>query len=66
MEVEQSIFVPYGEFAKVTHYLLTFMLCLENFHIGTWRTLRAGVNGPLIFHLMFSDDLLLFREATDP
>jgi hypothetical protein len=32
-------------------------------HEGTWKPMRAGRNGPLITHLMFADDLILFAEA---
>ncbi|MCH82717.1 putative ribonuclease H protein, partial [Trifolium medium] len=32
---------------------------------GRWKTLRAGRNGPMVSHLMFADDLLLFGEAND-
>ncbi|MCI39407.1 putative ribonuclease H protein, partial [Trifolium medium] len=32
---------------------------------GEWKAIRAGRNGPVISHLMFADDLLLFGEATE-
>lgn len=32
---------------------------------GYWKPLRAGRNGPNVFHLMFADDLLLFGQATE-
>lgn len=49
------------------------MLCLDKLsHLisyaveaGDWKALRAGRNGPLVSHLMFADDLLLFGEATE-
>lgn len=48
-----------------------FVLCMDRLsHIisekvssGMWKPMRAGRNGPLISHLMFTDDLLLFAEA---
>ncbi|MCH79475.1 putative ribonuclease H protein [Trifolium medium] len=50
-----------------------FVLCMDKLsHLisravneGQWRTLRAGRNGPMVSHLMFADDLLLFGEATE-
>lgn len=39
-------------------------LSLEAVEEGLWRPLKAGKNGPLIFHLMFVDDLLLFGQAS--
>jgi mannosylglycoprotein endo-beta-mannosidase len=32
---------------------------------GEWKAIRAGRRGPLVSHLMFADDLLLFGEATE-
>jgi hypothetical protein len=50
-----------------------FVLCMDKLsHLiaeavedGQWKPMRAGRNGPLISHLMFADDLLLFSQATD-
>lgn len=49
-----------------------FVLCMDKLsHLimeaveeGSWHPLKAGKNGPLISHLMFADDLLLFGQAT--
>jgi hypothetical protein len=30
-----------------------------------WKAPKAGKNGPIVSHLMFADDLLLFGEATE-
>jgi hypothetical protein len=48
-----------------------FVLCMDKLsHLisqavqeGEWKPMRAGRNGPLISHLMFADDLILFAEA---
>jgi hypothetical protein len=40
-------------------------LITEAIEEGRWKPMRAGRNGPLISHLMFVDDLLLFGQATD-
>jgi hypothetical protein len=48
-----------------------FVLCMDKLsHLitqgvqeGEWQPMRAGRNGPLISHLMFADDLVLFAEA---
>jgi ribonuclease HI len=50
-----------------------FVLCMDKLsHLiaeatenGKWKPMRAGRNGPLISHLMFADDLLLFGQAVD-
>jgi hypothetical protein len=50
-----------------------FVLCVDKLshlimhavNAGRWKTLRAGRNGPVVSHLMFADDLLLFGEATE-
>ncbi|MCH79274.1 putative non-LTR retroelement reverse transcriptase [Trifolium medium] len=38
-------------------------LITQGVHEGEWKPMRAGRNGPLISHLMFADDLILFAEA---
>ncbi|WJX25594.1 hypothetical protein P8452_14621 [Trifolium repens] len=50
-----------------------FVLCMdklshlieESIESGKWKPMRAGRNGPLIFHLMFAVDLLLFGQAKE-
>jgi hypothetical protein len=50
-----------------------FAMCIDKLshlishevNIGDWKALRAGRGGPLVSHLMFADDLLLFGEATE-
>jgi hypothetical protein len=50
-----------------------FVLCMDKLsHIilqaveeGKWEGIKVGKNGPMISHLMFADDLLLFGEATE-
>jgi hypothetical protein len=50
-----------------------FVLCMDKLsHLithsvneGQWKTLKAGKNGPIVSHLMFADDLLLFGETTN-
>ena len=49
-----------------------FVLCMERLgHIintcvadGRWKPIRVGRAGPLLSHLMFADDLLLYAEAS--
>jgi hypothetical protein len=48
-----------------------FVICMDKLshlitqavHETKWKPMRAGRNGPLISHLMFADDLILFAEA---
>lgn len=50
-----------------------FILCLEklsqlieeSLEAGNWRTLRAGRSWPIISHLFFVDDIILFGEASE-
>jgi ribonuclease HI len=50
-----------------------FVLCMDKLsHLilhsvseGQWHGIRAGRNGPIVSHLMFADDLLLFGEASE-
>lgn len=59
-------------FVKVILLPYLLVLCLDKLsHLilevveeGSWKPLKAGRNGPLISHLMFADDLLLFGQAT--
>jgi hypothetical protein len=44
---------------KISH------LIAEAIKEGRWKPMRAGRIVPLISHLMFADDLLLFGQATD-
>lgn len=49
-----------------------FILCIEKLshliqadvEIGQWKPIKSSQNGPLIFHLFFIDDLILFAEAS--
>jgi hypothetical protein len=40
-------------------------IILQAVEEGKWRGIQAGRTGPMISHLMFADDLLLFGEATE-
>ncbi|MCH81151.1 putative non-LTR retroelement reverse transcriptase, partial [Trifolium medium] len=50
-----------------------FVLCMDKLsHLimhevdnGNWKAMKVGRNGPVVSHLMFADDLLLFGEATE-
>ncbi|CAJ2675557.1 unnamed protein product [Trifolium pratense] len=50
-----------------------FVLCMDKLshfimhavNEGDWRGIKAGRTGPMVSHLMFADDLLLFGEATE-
>ncbi|MCH81648.1 putative ribonuclease H protein, partial [Trifolium medium] len=50
-----------------------FVLCMDKLshlimhaaNIGKWRGIKAGRAGPMVSHLMFADDLLLFGEASE-
>jgi hypothetical protein len=50
-----------------------FVLCMDKLshlimhavNVGDWRGIKAGRNGPMVSHLMFADDLLLFGEASE-
>ena len=54
--------------------LYIFMLCVERLtHLieiavnkGKWKPMCVERQGPLISHLLFADDLLLFVEASIP
>ncbi|XP_073051702.1 uncharacterized protein [Primulina eburnea] len=49
-----------------------FVLCIERLshiicqavHNGSWKAIRLSRNGPLLSHLLFADDMLLFAEAS--
>ncbi|MCH86827.1 RNA-directed DNA polymerase (Reverse transcriptase) [Trifolium medium] len=40
-------------------------LILHAVEEGKWNGIKAGRNGPVVSHLMFADDLLLFGEANE-
>jgi ribonuclease HI len=50
-----------------------FVMCIDKLsHLiiqavneGKWKAPKAGKHGPIVSHLMFADDLLLFGEATE-
>lgn len=52
---------------------LYFVLCMDKLSHpisqavdeGRWIAPRAGRSGPIVSHLMFADDLLLFGQATN-
>lgn len=72
MATKRKIFVPPEVLDKVIYSHHIFVICMEKLsHIiaealrdDRWSPMRAGRNGPVITHLMFADDLLLFGEAT--
>lgn len=49
-----------------------FVLCMERLshlitksvHEGEWKGVRLSRNSPLLSHLLFVDDMVLFREAS--
>ncbi|XP_019150554.1 PREDICTED: uncharacterized protein LOC109147346 [Ipomoea nil] len=51
---------------------LLFALCLERLshainvlvNTGRWKGIKASREGPLVSHLFFADDMILFKEAT--
>ncbi|PNX97917.1 ribonuclease H [Trifolium pratense] len=40
-------------------------LIIHEVNNGKWKGIKAGRNGPMVSHLMFADDLLLFGEAKE-
>ncbi|CAJ2645411.1 unnamed protein product [Trifolium pratense] len=40
-------------------------LIMHSVDVGEWRGIKAGRSGPMVSHLMFADDLLLFGEASE-
>jgi hypothetical protein len=40
-------------------------LIIHEVNRGKWKGIKAGRNGPMVSHLMFADDLLLFGEAKE-
>jgi hypothetical protein len=44
---------------KLTH------LILHAIEQKRWKGIKAGRSGPMVSHLMFADDLLLFGEASE-
>lgn len=39
-------------------------LILHEVANGKWKWIKAGKDGPMISHLMFEDELMLFGEAS--
>jgi hypothetical protein len=44
---------------KLSHFIL------HEVNKGKWCCIKAGRNDPMVSHLIFADDLLLFREANE-
>lgn len=71
-EMFNSFFPSRGIYQGEPMSAYIFVLCMEKLSqlIMTamedelWKGIRAGRNGPEVMHLLFSDDILLFREAT--
>lgn len=57
-------------FDKVTPYL--FVLCLKHLYhliknaiaLKEWKPIQLSCGGPLLSHICFADDLILFAEAS--
>ncbi|PNY05313.1 ribonuclease H [Trifolium pratense] len=71
-KVDQPEFASKG-YQSRKPYIPLFVLCMDKLsHLichdvdeGLWKTMHAGRNDPLVSHLMFADDLLLFGEANE-